>query len=42
MGNNVLHPDSDPHGSVLILVGWILIRIENANPDLGRQNYSQN
>jgi hypothetical protein len=30
----------DPHGSVLILVGWIRIRIRigNADPDQGEQN----
>jgi hypothetical protein len=27
----------DPHGSALILFGWILIRFANADPDPGGQ-----
>jgi hypothetical protein len=33
----------DPHESTLVLVGWIRIRIGNAdpNPDPGEQNYKK-
>jgi hypothetical protein len=33
LSNHCLDPD--PHGSAVILVDWIRIRIENADPDPG-------
>ncbi len=31
--NSVVEPELDPHGSALIWLSWIRIRIANADPD---------